>query len=120
MRQFQAVDDANVRQQAATLDALARSALAPDDARHALGLVAAVAVDAAPAPRSRSNSHTTPRTPTTATWTVNLAWEGPVDLDLAAAVFGERGTFLSLVYYANTEAMNRGVVHSGDAKGGQG
>ena len=71
-------------------------------------------------PRSRSNSHTTPRTPTTATWTVNLAWEGPVDLDLAAAVFGERGTFLSLVYYANTEAMNRGVVHSGDAKGGQG
>ena len=32
----------------------------------------------------------------------------------------ERGTFLSLVYYANTEAMNRGVVHSGDAKGGQG
>ena len=45
VRRFQAVDDANVRQQATTLDALARSALAPDDARHALGLVAAVAVD---------------------------------------------------------------------------
>ena len=45
MRQFPAVDDANVRQQATTLDALARSALAPEDARHALGLVAAVAVD---------------------------------------------------------------------------
>lgn len=83
--------------------------------------VAAVAVDAVdPAPRSRSNSRATPRTPTTATWTINLAWEGPVDLDLAAAIFGERGTFLSLVYYANTEAMNRGVVHSGDAKGSAG
>ena len=45
VRRFQAVDDANVRQQATTLDALARSALAPEDARHALGLVAAVAVD---------------------------------------------------------------------------
>ena len=95
-------------------------AVAEDLLAEAAPAVAAVAVDAAPAPRSRSNSHTTPRTPTTATWTVNLAWEGPVDLDLAAAVFGERGTFLSLVYYANTEAMNRGVVHSGDAKGGQG
>ena len=101
-------------------DAAAAIAQAAPAVAAAAPAVAAVAVDAAPVPRSRSNSHTTPRTPTTATWTVNLAWDGPVDLDLAAAVFGERGTFLSLVYYANTEAMNRGVVHSGDAKGGQG
>ena len=101
-------------------DAAAVVAAAAPAVAEAAPAVAAVAVDAAPAPRSRSNSHATPRTPTTATWTVNLAWEGPVDLDLAAAVCGERGTFLSLVYYANTEAMNRGVVHSGDANGGQG
>ena len=40
--------------------------------------------------RGRARIPTRRRTPTTATWTVNLAWEGPVDLDLAAAVFGER------------------------------
>ena len=47
-----------------------------------------------------------------ATWTVNLAWEGPVDLDLAAAVFGERGTFLSLVYYAVWKSKFHGEFES--------
>ena len=57
------------------------------------------------------------RTPTNSTWTVSLSWEGRADLDLAAAVFGERGTFLDLVYYARKESNGRAVVHSGDAKG---
>ena len=93
-------------------DAAAVAAAAP--------AVAAAAPPSRPSPstqrrRGRAQIPATPRTPTTATWTVNLAW-GPGGSGSAAAVFGERDTFLSLVYYANTEAMNRGVVHSGDAK----
>jgi len=46
VRRFQGVDMAHVRQQAATLDALAQSTLEPVDARKALDLVAAIAADA--------------------------------------------------------------------------
>ena len=45
-----------------------------------------------------------------ATWTVNLAWEGPVDLDLAAAVFGECGTFLSLAVWKSTSVSGAPII----------